>query len=134
MQHLHGQTNEEIGSLKAKTAKLENTLLEMKKQRGSWESEAKLVKEQLKKSENGRNEAETKLKLAQQQATTLEADKAELVKEMAGKDKLLKGESEASKVQSGKLVSMQRELMHLRTFKKQFLNLAASLKSGESSK
>jgi chromosome segregation ATPase len=133
MQHLHGHTNEEIGSLDAKNAKLETRLLEMMEQRDKWENDAKFVKEQLKESEKQRHEAGARLEMVQKQVITLETDKAKLLKEMEGKDKLLKGEREVSKVQSGKAVSMLRELEHLRAVKKQFLSLAASLKSGGSS-
>jgi chromosome segregation ATPase len=134
MQHLHGQTNEEINFLHARITELETTVLEMKEQRETLESDARSLKEQLEKGEKRRQEVWARLGMIQKQVTTLETDKAKLLKETEGKDKLLKGEREASKVQLGKLVSMQRELEHLRAVKKQFLSLAASFKGGESAK
>jgi chromosome segregation ATPase len=134
MQHLHGQTNEEINPLHAKITELETRLLEMREQRDRLENDAKSLKEQLEKTEKRRQEAGLMSDMVQKQVNTLQTDKAKVLKEIEGKEKLLKGEREARVVQLGKVVSMQRELDHLRGFKKQFLSLAASLKGGESSK
>jgi hypothetical protein len=51
MESLQGQTNEEIGSLKAKSERLEKAVLELKQQRDSWEGDANFVKGQLQESE-----------------------------------------------------------------------------------
>jgi chromosome segregation ATPase len=134
MESLQGQTNEEIGSLKAKSERLEKAVLELKQQRDSWEGDANFVKGQLQESEQGRHEAEAKLEEMKKQVTTLENEKAKVVEDMELKDKTLEQEQELKKVHLGKLGSMQMELEQLRTFKKQFLSLASSVEGGGSAK
>jgi hypothetical protein len=92
------------------------------------------MKEQLKESEKQRYEAEVKLEVVQKQMVTLQTDKANLVKDMEQKDKLLKGEVALRKGNSGKLEFIQKELERLRAFEKQFLTLASSLKQGGNAK
>ena len=51
-----------------------------------------------------------------------------MVKELATKDKILKGEVDARREHELKKKAMEKELHQLRSFKAQFLTLAASLK------
>lgn len=124
-------TNVELEVSRATNSELEKKIKTLKQQRDIWEGDAKFVKEQLKRSEASRHHAQAKAEAAQEQVTTLETEKAAMVKEMETKDKLLRGEAKARRVCVQKEKIMVKELDQLRGFKAQFLNLAASLNGAE---